>query len=315
VDITGDGYINYLFAADTGGRVFRIDLNPSNTSANNFAIGGMIASLAGADAASNRRFYNKPNVALVKDKQYGDYLTISIGSGHRAHPIQTTAVSNRFYVIKDTSPYQVPPVLNPNSDPYDDDIERYSDMVKTEATSNSGAVSSTKLYNATTLMKGTANYDDIASYMNNGGGWYVTFDTSGEKVLAESTTFSGAIIFTTFSPTGSNSTACGADTGTSRIYAINQKTATASIDLDGDGDKDSSKLLAHSGIAPRPVVIYRKGGGKTIAIGTETINDDRFEESDPDENCEDDNSCGDDVKKCEENSCNVTPVYWRQNDI
>jgi len=315
VDITGDGYINYLFAADTGGRVFRIDLNPSNTNANNFAIGGMIASLAGSDAASNRRFYNKPNVALVKDKQYGDYLTISIGSGHRAHPIQTTAVSNRFYVIKDTSPYQVPPVLNPNSDPSDDDIERYSDMVKTEASSNSGTVSPTKLYNATTLMKGTINYDDIAPYMNNGGGWYVTFDTSGEKVLAESTTFSGAIIFTTFSPTASNTTTCGADTGTSRIYAINQKSATASIDLDGDGNKESSKLLAHSGIAPRPVVIYRKGGGKTIAIGTETINDDRFEESDPDESCEDDNSCGNDVKKCEENSCNVTPVYWRQNDI
>jgi len=155
--------------------------------------------------------------------------------------------------------------------------------------------------------------------MNNGGGWFVDMNINGEKILAESTTFSSAVIFTSFSPSsGSLSSNCGADTGSARLYVLDQKTAMPAIDLDNDGDLDSddhSQLLTHAGIAPRPVVIYRAGGGKTIAIGTETIDDDRFDDNDPDDDCEVDHSCGDDVKKCEENSCNVTPVYWHQNDI
>ncbi len=316
IDITGDGHINYLFAADTAGRVFRIDINQANTNASTFATGGMIAQVGGDTAASNLRFYNKPNVALVKDKQYGDYLTISIGSGHRAHPLLTKTVKNRFYVIKDRHPYPYPLSVTPTY------------RSKTEATDNILAVAggvkvvdSQKLYNATSLMTGgkAAYINDMPAIMNNGGGWFVDMNINGEKILAESTTFSSAVIFTSFSPsTGSLSSNCGADTGSARIYVLDQKTAMPAIDLDNDGDLDSddhSQLLTHAGIAPRPVVIYRAGGGKTIAIGTETIDDDRFDDNDPDENCEDDNSCGDDIKKCEENSCNVTPVYWHQNDI
>jgi len=91
------------------------------------------------------------------------------------------------------------------------------------------------------------------------------------------------------------------------------------IDLDGDGDvdeNDSSKSLAHSGIAPRPVVIYRSGGGKTIAIGTETIDDKRFNpDNDYDPNCAETNSCSEPLNKCEGANCDVTPQYWRQNKL
>ncbi len=311
VDITGDGYINYLFAADTGGRVFRIDIKQDNTGAANFAKGGTIASLAGSDAASNRRFYNKPNVALVKDKQYGDYLTIAIGSGHRAHPIQTTDVENRFYVIKDYYPYSAPVTyLTKAAAPTD----------KISLASGESAQPSL-LYNASALMNEGKNAltSDMQILMNNGGGWYITFNAKAEKVLSESTTFSGAIIFTTFSPSGgSTSSTCGPDTGLSRIYALDQKWAMAVVDLDNDGDTDNDdafEKLSHSGIAPRPVVIYRKGGGKTIAIGTETIDDDRFQEKASSTDCESKGTCDQEVKKCESTNCYVIPVYWRENEI
>ena len=311
VDITGDGFINYLFAADTGGRVFRIDIKQDNTGKSNFAQGGEIASLASDDATNNRRFYNKPNVALVKDKQYGDYLTIAIGSGYRAHPILTKNVKNRFYMIKDYNPYAAPTTYTSVS-------EAPLDKISLATSENADPL---KLYNASALMidGDIALTSEMQVLMNNGAGWYVEMKSEGEKVLAQSTTFSGAIIFTSFSPsTTPSSSSCGADTGTSRTYAISQKMAMAVIDLDGDGDTDNddaSKILAHSGIAPRPVVIYRPGGGKTIAIGTETIDDNRFDSDapEPDDPCIANGTC-EEASKCETGNCYVNPVYWRQND-
>ena len=311
VDITGDGFINYFFAADTGGRIFRFDINPNNSGAGNFAKGGVIADITGNDEANNRRFYNQPNVALVKDKEYGDYLTIAIGTGHRAHPLLTTEVENRFYLIKDTNPYTAP-------SSYKVKVEAPTGKVSLSSGENAD---SSLLYNATSLMTNgeDAMSTSLAQLMVGGGGWYVILPNNAEKVLSRSTTFAGAVIFTTFSPSTGLTSGCGADTGVSRVYALDQRWATAALDLDGDGeveDADASKVLAHSGIAPRPVVIYREDGGKTIAIGTENIDDSRFKQLDADENCEANGTCPDlDNQSCETGNCFVIPTYWRQNPI
>lgn len=295
VDINGDGFVNYLYAADTGGRVFRIDINQKNTGASDFAEGGVIAELADNTEAGNRRFYNKPSVAIVKDKEYGDYITIAIGSGHRAHPILTKNVENRFYVIKDFYPYGKP--------------ASYSKT--TEAPTNKTSLatgekpSKTTIYNATSLMLNgeTSLTADMERIMLEGGGWYVTLNTAGEKALSQATTFSGAVIFTTFSPSSATSgNPCEPDTGTSRVYALDQRWGMAAVDLNNDGkvDKnDAFKILTNSGIAPRPVVIYRKGGGKSITLGTESIDDSRFKENS--------------TEQCNANNCYATPNYWREN--
>lgn len=302
VDISGDDNIDYFFAADTGGRVFRFDINQDNTGASDFAQGGVIASIAGTDKAGNRRFYNRPNVALVTDKQNGDYLTIAIGSGYRAHPLNEV-VEDRFYVIKDFHPYSAPT----------------SYVTKTEAATNkisltgTESADNTKLYNVSTLVTDgeSALTTDMKKLLLYGGGWYVTLADSGEKVLSESTTYSGTILFTTFSPSTTR-IGCGGDTGQSKLYALNQITAMATLDLDGDGDvdeNDSSKTLTQSGIAPRPIISYRpnnnddgvtsddKGGEKDIIIGTEAF--------------EYDDGTG---TTCNTGNCYVIPQYWRQNE-
>ncbi|WP_396587321.1 pilus assembly protein [Bermanella sp. R86510] len=295
VDITGDGHVNYFFAVDTGGRVFRFDIKPDNKGANDFAAGGMIAELAGSSTTDNRRFYNKPSVAIVKDKDVGDYLTIGVGSGHRAHPILTKDVENRFYMIKDFNPYKKPATY----------------ASKTEAAADKNSLGDSeqpdknKIYNATDLMtKGEAVLtSDMKRIMSQGGGWYVSLNVEGEKVLAQATTFSGAVIFTTFSPSNKeNSGPCSPDTGISRVYALDQRWAMAAVDLNNDGKidvNDASKILTNSGIAPRPVVIYRKGGGKSITLGTESIDDSRFKQES--------------TEQCNANNCYVTPNYWREN--
>lgn len=304
VDYNGDGYTDYFFAADTGGRVFRFDINQANSGADSFADGGLVASISDSTVEGNRRFYNKPNISIVKDKQYGDYLTIAIGTGHRAHPKFTTAVENRFYVIKDRYPYKKP-----------DSYESTTSELASKVTLNVGeAVNPLKLYNMTDLMIGgddeLADNDHLRKMLNNGGGWYVTLSGLGEKVLAESLTYEGTIIFTTFKPSsGASSTSCAADIGESRIYALDQTTATPNFDLDGDKEADASVVISIPGIAPKPVIIIPPSSGSSgsssggtsnsgsgqkpvVAVGTVIL-----------------------TPESEANNKPVTPIYWRQNDV
>ncbi len=309
VDINADGLVDYLFAADTGGRVFRIDFNHSATSLSDFADGGRIADLSGDKESDNRRFYNQPSVSLVKDKQLGDHLSIAIGTGHRAKPISNTQVADRFYIIKDRSPFKPP--------------AKYSTVTEADENENGSSLKPTdivdknKVYNATALMTGgtAAMTPELKRLMVEGGGFYVTFSTTGEKVLSRALTFSGAVMFTTFSPSGTSASACGPDVGQSRLYVIDQKWGIPVLDLNDDGEvnnDDASVSLAHAGIAPRPVVIYRNGGKKSIAIGTETFEDHRFDPSSTVVNKM--RSEDQEQSECIYTNCNVRPIYWRQND-
>lgn len=107
VDLGGDGLIDTIFTSDTRGQIFRFDIKSNNTGAANFATGGRIANIAGTDQQNNRRFYNKPDVSLIKERGGKTYFTISIGSGYRGHPLSEAAV-DRFYMIKDTNVYSAP---------------------------------------------------------------------------------------------------------------------------------------------------------------------------------------------------------------
>lgn len=107
VDITGDGLIDTIFMADTRGQVFRIDLNSGNAGSSNFATGGRIAALGGTTAAENRRFYNAPDVSLIRERGGKTYFTIALGSGYREHPLNEDTV-DRFYVLRDSNVYSGP---------------------------------------------------------------------------------------------------------------------------------------------------------------------------------------------------------------
>ena len=47
VDDNSDGYVDLLYAADLGGRIWRIDFDNSQSNANYYAKGGLIADLGG----------------------------------------------------------------------------------------------------------------------------------------------------------------------------------------------------------------------------------------------------------------------------
>ncbi len=107
IDVNRDGLADIIYTADLGGQVFRFDIDPNNTGANNLATGGLIASLGGATAQENRRFFTTPDVAFIQERGSKPYFTISLGSGFRESPLNVDT-NDRFYVLRDQDVYAKP---------------------------------------------------------------------------------------------------------------------------------------------------------------------------------------------------------------
>jgi type IV pilus assembly protein PilY1 len=188
IDSTQDGLTNLLYTADVGGRIWRVDLNNKATSADTFAKGGVLADLNGGNESKNIRFFNTPDIAFTR---YGDFspegqFQISIGSGYRAHPLDTRVV-DRFYIINDTNVSSIPTTYKNYEESELADITKFSSATKEQQKAGS----------------------------------YYKLTASGEKVLARSVTVANNILFTTYRPVSASAAAnCDADTGLTRLYQI-----------------------------------------------------------------------------------------------
>jgi type IV pilus assembly protein PilY1 len=226
LDMDGDRYVDRLYLADIGGRVWRFDLW-NGKSASQFATGGIFASL-GAAAASTaqdaRRFFNAPDVALVFRRGLAPYLNIALGSGDRAHPWNAD-VHERFYSLRDRNPH-----ARLTQEEYDAIIP----LKDEDLTDVTGHASDAMVPLASRGWKLELRLH---------GGW------EGEKVLADSLTVEGTLLFTTFQPRLAADCTKG---GINRVYALNLDQASTPLDLDQDGaitDTDVSRELEQSGIA------------------------------------------------------------------
>jgi type IV pilus assembly protein PilY1 len=248
VDIHNDGFIDYFFAADVRGQVWRFDVdNQANTGASNLVTGGRIAALGATAEANNRRFFNAPDVALIRNRTKGDILTIAIGSGFRAHP-QNTAVDDRFYVLFDKNPFSAPATYT--------------------------TLTESNLYDATDNLIGEgtdAEKTAATTALDSANGWYIRLTTAGEKVLAPSLTFAGKLLFTSYLPTSTGSNVCGPNAGSGQLYVVNLLDATPVEDTDADNDEDKddrAQTLKRIGIAPEPLPLFTDKG-PVIVVGTE----------------------------------------------
>lgn len=223
IDSTGDGYTNLLYTADVGGRIWRVDLDKNASNASDYAKGGVVADLNGNNASRNIRFFNTPDIAFSR---YGSltpsgHFQISIGSGYRAHPLDTS-VTDRFYIINDTSVSAAP--------------TDYSDY------------SESSLANARSFSSAT----DIQQK----AGVYYTLSGDGEKVLATSVTVANNILFTTYRPVDSSlPVSCDSDTGYTRLYHIKPTFPETAEDNPLKRDWGFTDL-AQGGIPPNPVVLF-----------------------------------------------------------
>ncbi|WP_084594091.1 pilus assembly protein [Arhodomonas aquaeolei] len=306
VDIDADGYPDALFAADMAGQIWRLDFTYKDTDSGeqdgdpgidalDEITGGRIADFAGSGEAGNRRFYNAPDVTLINNGGE-NYLAVSIGSGYRAHPLDTT-INERFYMLKSTPVYGAPTGNDGNVD--------YTTVTESD------------LYDATDNTIGQGSDEDSAAAqetLDEGDGWYIDLEADGEKVLGTATVFNSRLLFTTFIPSDDPEAVCGTRNGHSRLYLMDVRDATpvANLDTDSDDltDTDRYVSLTRGGIAPSPQVLLVPGGENgdgpiqpVVTVGTEL----------PLENfCKEDGNCVDGGPLGSLPALSRT--YWRENE-
>jgi type IV pilus assembly protein PilY1 len=207
------GYIDRLYAADVGGNIWRVDLEPSaGPSPSNWKV-TKFASLGGS-GSPKRKFFYPPDVVPTKD-----FDMVMAGTGDREHPLYSAspsssyAVHNRFYGLKDPN---VGMEVASGWTPIVDGTASTGTAVPSGLTH---VIPPGTLYN-----QATAN-----------NGFYIDMPNAGEKIVNAPTTVGGFSYFGTNAPPLPTSQAC-TNQGTARGYQVNFLTgATQSNTIDGGG--------------------------------------------------------------------------------
>ena len=225
-----DGKLTHLYASDTGGNVYRINVGSTNGttftswSDNTAASNIIIASLSVTDHA--RKFINGP--AIVPSAGFNAVL---LGSGDREHPLvtdyacsnySTTAgnfVTNQFYMLVDQPPAYPSPTVTPSA---------LVDV--TSGTTTSKTVGST-----TTITNVTGGVTTTSTK-----GWRFNFG-SCEQTVNEALTIAGFTYFGTNTPS-QGGTSCTANLGIARGYQVGYLTGVG-----------SSGVYVGGGMPPSPV--------------------------------------------------------------
>ena len=239
VDDDGDGDTDILYAADLGGRIWRIDFIEENSgSVGSFAKGGLIADLGSDDTTVNHvRFYNTPDVIYSTNGYFKNQATgklekkgryqIAIGSGYRAHPLNNDTVDNIFIV---------------------------NDFDVTGAPKNYTQLSKKDLANYSSY--DSANSNQVAN------GLYYKLPLEGEKILSNSLTLNNVTYMVSYRPSnGESRSGCDPDIGYAKAYTIKPRYYEEYVDNSGNkktrllAPATSDTDLKSPGIPPAPIFV------------------------------------------------------------
>jgi len=237
IDLNGNGRLDRLYFGDTGGRLWRVDLNENDIQAGGSS-GILLADINDGTESGNRRFFYPPSVGLM---HHGDrqMLAVAIGSGYRAHPINDR-VNDRFYLFMDP------------------DAETGG-----HAISEIAPLDESKLHDATDNAVGEDDDVTVSSALKGKHGWFLKLEHTGEKVLAAPLIFDGRLFFNSYQPKprieGGVLDVCKAGDSVGRAYILNLHDATPALDVDKDGTYrkgDRYVELLENTIPPEPKVIF-----------------------------------------------------------
>jgi type IV pilus assembly protein PilY1 len=253
LDLTGDGFVDRMYASDLGGRVWRFDVrNGQNPSS--LVMGGVFASLGFGDLGTtpsatspdNRRFFYAPDVSFISNGVQS-WINVAIGSGHREKPVTDMTTVNRFYSMRD-----------------------YNRFIPITSAQYKGTCGPTETLPCHQIITDTdTRLVDITSDVTtlvpaNAAGWRMTLTLGGEKTLAESRTFQKQIYFTSYEPSliSTDPATCSSKFGINRLYVVDAATGNPVRNFDlataaNASVSDRSKELKQRGtIAPEAIFVF-----------------------------------------------------------
>jgi type IV pilus assembly protein PilY1 len=257
IDHDGDGIVNRIYTGDLGGNIFAFKDDEvmsfcSGTYSKSIVDGTWTAlklfSASAVDGVQRKILY-APDVV---GEEYGEY--IFFGTGDRTDP-SDTGVVDRFYAVKNDW-------------------------------SGAATLDETDLVDVTEdlIQLGTeAQKQATKTSLENGNGWFIRLENSGEKVVASPRVYGGVVYFTTYTPetAAPSGDPCAASTvrGIGRLYAVDYKTGASvsdfskEIEYDGDGNvvdlgKKDRAIAIGTAIPSAPVIAIFENGAR-IFIGVE----------------------------------------------
>lgn len=239
LDSDSDGLVDRLYAGDTGGNVWRVDMPgaSSNSGETPWTV-IKLASLGGSVDATDRRFFSQPVIAralitqTVKTElldENGDetgeftvsqydkpFDAVLLGSGDRTDPIGTET-NDKFFMIKDEliitqslTGEDIPTTVTIT------DLMDYTDNPLQDLPENTADLSTQQLAD---LLEASEK-----------SGWFISFDT-GEKSVAKGAVIAGVAYFNSFTPASTDDTDdCTLLEGAAALYAVDLSFGTTIYD-------------------------------------------------------------------------------------
>ncbi|MEX2240114.1 MAG: hypothetical protein WD775_05400 [Burkholderiales bacterium] len=249
LDKNRDGFADRLYAGDTCGQVWRVDIAGGDMDEWTVTQIAALSSGGTTDIANKRKFLFPPDLVFGTDAS--NYTAVLLGSGDREHPFETI-VLNAFYMLKDRDS------ADPGN-PQAGATNSTSVKISGFGTPPTGDV-------ITHLNPGTTGVFDATNTEGaNDRGWKIHLG-SGEKVVSSATTISGTTFFNTNQPSATaGGGSCGSNLGIAREYLVGFADASATVDLNASDSitiADRSTIHAGGGYLPSPVPVVVEIDGK-----------------------------------------------------
>jgi type IV pilus assembly protein PilY1 len=245
-DANGDGSVDYAYAADTKGNIYRIDFSDRDHGLAPFHQDGWRMRRVAYTTGGGRKFLYPPSLLGVGTNMY-----VALGSGNRERPLLSnypyqTSIQNRFYVLLD-------------------DLT----MAASDATATAVNLDAAPMMNVTT--ETTCSGDGVAPG-STWKGWYMDLPERGEQVVTSALIAAGMVAFNTNRPIVATSSAstCAAPLGEARGYWVSLVNGSGAI---GSGNNSCggarSSAFVGGGLTPSPTLarVVIDGRTTTVAIG------------------------------------------------
>ena len=239
IDVDNDSKVDFAYAVDTGGNIYRINfIDPSTKAA--LGSGAWTMNKIAYTNGGGRKFLYPP--ALLQAS--GGKVYLAIGSGDRERPLLSdypyTSVTNRFYVFLDDTSDATAHNLDDGGAMFDYTTSTGCDATKVLPTSDKK-------------------------------GWFMNLRQygQGEQAVGSALIVGGLVTFSTNRPVPATDGSCTTALGEARGYWVNLFNGSGAIGVSGSCDGSRSSVFLGGGLPPSPVLgtVPIEGKPTTVVIG------------------------------------------------